>query len=100
MIDFVVVVLKGVIDHKDAGVYFGSTMNLGNYARGAIRRGWLERCRIRKQGMLVDGYKATKEGRAEYRRRKLKDLPMRGRAYMWDNQSGLETQNEESEIDS
>lgn len=89
MIDFVVVVLKGVIDHRDAGAYFGSTMNLGNYVNEAIRRRWIKRCRIRKQGMLVNSYKATKEGRAEYRKRKLEELPIYGRAYMWDDPSRL-----------
>lgn len=66
-------VLKGVIEHGDPGVYFGSFIALTLHCDLARRAGWLD-----EHGAV------TAAGRDVYTRYGLNRLPREGRAYMWD----------------
>lgn len=68
-------VLKGIIEHHDSSVYFGSLMGLRHHIRTALEAGWIG----------ADGL-ATPEGKAVYEDRRLAELPKRvfSRWYLWD----------------
>ena len=71
--DFVLVVLKGLIERGDGTVYFGSTLNYEMWLAAAVERGY-----------VTKGHKPSKLGRQVYGKMKLDSLPKQGRAYMWD----------------
>jgi hypothetical protein len=75
MLDYRLVVLKGIVEKKDRGAYFASFGALDYYTDGAIEQGWVY-CKER-------GYYVTDAGIAEYNRRHLEQLPRVGRAYLW-----------------
>lgn len=83
---FDMAVLKGVIEHNDAGSYFGSFLALGEYCTDAATAGWIT-MDLRPDGTPnVWSAKATDAGRRAYEMLKLADLPQMklSRAYTWE----------------
>jgi hypothetical protein len=74
-VDFPAVVLKGIIEHRDAGTYFGSTGGLDAW-----------RAVTRKQGWILEGDVVTEAGRKHYAESGLEAFPKtpNRRAYFWD----------------
>ena len=74
-VDFAATVLKGIIEHRDASTYFGSTGALHAWRTVAREKGW-----------IVDGDEATAAGRKHYAESGLDKLPKtpNRRAYFWD----------------
>jgi hypothetical protein len=72
---FVYAALKGVMEHGDAGAYFGSLLGLGIHVQEA-----------QALGLLDDKWNPTDRGREVYAAKNLQDLPTTklSRAYLWD----------------
>jgi hypothetical protein len=77
-VDFPAAVLKGLIEHRDPGAYFGSTGALHMWRTVAKKRGW-----------ITDGDTITESGKRHYAESGLEALPKtpNRRAYLW-NWSG------------
>lgn len=77
-VDFAAAVLKGLVEHRDAGTYFGSTGALHTWRTVAQKRGW-----------ITDGDTITEAGKRHYAESGLEALPKtpNRRAYLW-NWSG------------
>ena len=74
-VDFAAAVLKGLIEHRDAGTYFGSTGALHTWRTIAKTRGW-----------ITDRDEVTEAGQRHYAASGLEALPKtpNHRAYLWD----------------
>lgn len=76
--DFRLAVVKGLVEHDNGDVYFGSLLGYTAHWHAAEDAGWVRR---------VDGRETlTEEGRAVYERCGLSTLPNTPgrRAYLWD----------------
>lgn len=89
--DFVLAIVKGIVEHNDGCAYFGS---LGGYRhweeqgtkRGLLTRG-LKECADGGGGVFtIEATRLTDAGRAAYDTFRLDLLPQKygSRAYMWD----------------
>ena len=71
--NFPLTIVKGLVEHGDDTVYFGSLIGVETHRAAA------------RDLKLIDHNNAlTDHGRAEYARNNLDRLPREGRAYMWD----------------
>lgn len=76
--DFGLAIVKGLVEHGEAGVYFGSLLGLDDHLMQAHARGLVA------PDESVCGWKLTKAGRNAYSLHRLDLLPKSGRTYAWD----------------
>lgn len=88
--DFVLAIVKGLVEHDDGATYFASLMGYQRYEAEGIRLGWLVRgpkmCRDGDTEFVIESTRLTDAGRVVYADRHLDRLPNgKGlRAYFWD----------------
>lgn len=89
--DFVLAIVKGLVEHDDGGAYFGSLMGYRGHEAEGIERGLLTRGPKECDGggghmFVIEATRLTDAGRAAYAAFRLDFFPKTygRRAYMWD----------------
>jgi len=89
--DFVLAIVKGIVEHDDGCAYFGSLLGYSHHEAQGIARGLLTRgpkqCADGGGGtMTIEATRLTDAGRAAYTTFRLDLLPQKygSRAYMWE----------------
>lgn len=75
--NFAAAIVKGLVEHGDAYVYFGSFAGFKHHWSSAFSQGWTN-------SPLSGKPVLTPEGVAAYKSMELDKLPREGRAYTWD----------------
>lgn len=88
--DFVLAIVKGLVEHDDGAAYFGSTMGYRSHEAEGIARGLLTRGPKECDGgggqmFTIEATRLTEAGREAYKTLGLDRLPKTygSRAYMW-----------------
>jgi len=101
MIDWKLVALKGLIEHNEPGVYWGSTMILGRTLEQMVEVGWLEPIEQVLPGCKgpQPWHRVTDAGMEVYRKLALNELPWEGRAEHWRLRPGCREASDRLEVD-
>ena len=88
--DFVLAIVKGIVEHDDGGAYFGSLMGYKGHEAAGIERGLLTRGPKECDGggghkFVIEATRLTDAGKLAYTTERLDQYPKTygSRAYMW-----------------